>query len=340
MYRRLLPLIMIFIIAPPIWLTEGSDPAWSPDGTYIAYAARDGLRVMDATGSNNILLVDTVGYGPMAEAEWSPNGNKIAFVTQGEESENYLYIMDADGTDVKLLVTEEAGIGQTVAWSPAGDKILYMRVNPQGLFVFSFSIVSIDADGSNQKELVPAGAFPTWSPDGSTIAYSAESDGAKSSIFLMNADGTNQRRLTPPMALVRHAAWAFNSNKILFVGGEGSTTNIFVVDATGGEPTNLTNDVAPSQVWSPSWSPDGNRIAFLRDEPGDSYIRNLVVMNSDGSDQMLLTESLTEEGYAQVSFYPSWSPDSKQIAFSLSIVPNIPINDSSGGIYLVAIPDK
>ena len=90
------------------------------------------------------------------------------------------------------------------------------------------------------------------------------------------------------------------------------TAEIYVMDADGGNQQNLTND--PNDDWSPSWSPDGERIVFSSNRDGnrDGNRNNyeIYVMDADGNNQQRLTDN---------DFYdsaPSWSPDGKRIVFT------------------------
>lgn len=156
---------------------------------------------------------------------------------------------------------------------------------------------------------------PTWSPDGSRIAFTSNR-GGDFDIYVMDADGSDQRRLTDMVGRDSSPAWSPRGDRIAFVNG-GDTTfaglvnstecndpNIYLVSADGGLPVKLTDKGANTD---PSWSPDGKRIAFTSDRDGDYEIYLLDVAANH------LVRLTNNEGVDDVD--PSWSPDGAGIAF-------------------------
>ena len=175
------------------------------------------------------------------------------------------------------------------------------------------------------------------------IAFSSDRDG-NTEIYVMAADGKNQRRLTNNPASDYSPSWSPDGKRIAFVSRRDGhvhpirgrpTSEIYVMDADGGNQQNLTND--PHHDWSPSWSPDGKRIVFGSDRDWDNNPHNteIYVMKADGTNQRRLTNNLTED------MYPAWSPDGGRIAFSarreghvvhnLDITYEIYVMDADGG---------
>ena len=163
-------------------LTNGSgwdrNPAWSPDGTKIAFSTTTEIWVMNADGTDRKKLSDIGQYFWPA---WSPDGTKIAFKSA---SNGDICVMNADGSGQKNLTNSPAW-EDNPGWSPDG------RIT----FMCDGGILIMNADGSDQRILIPVGAESlAWSPDGSRIAFVSQV-GSGTDIWVMNADGTNQMKL-------------------------------------------------------------------------------------------------------------------------------------------------
>jgi Tol biopolymer transport system component len=196
---------------------------WSPDGTRIAFGRYSGplrnstnsLRVMDADGSNEALLVELtdVDLGPLA---WSPDGSRIAFM-RGSTAERGggLWVVNADGTNpqrmkVQDYSTEVQAIhDRPFAWSPDGRWIA-MLGGPEdpALGGPGSALTLVAPDGSGERVIGRPGDGHeandfAWSPDGSQLVFSdggveAPSSPPRwdpSSIYVINVDGTGQRRI-------------------------------------------------------------------------------------------------------------------------------------------------
>ncbi len=174
-------------------LARGLSPAWSPDGSKIAYASPGdilcppgrgprctGLSIMNADGSgqHRVPVPETdVGEYP----SWSPDGKRIV-LNSNLSGSHVMYIVNVDGSNVVDL--SKVGEGWQVDWSPDGRSILFAsgRDLPAGYD----DIYVMRPDGSGMKRLTHnRGYTPAWSPDGTHIAFPAPGG-----LFVMRADGS------------------------------------------------------------------------------------------------------------------------------------------------------
>jgi Tol biopolymer transport system component len=145
--------------------------AISPDGSRVVFAAWGdhlGLYVVDTEGGRPVRF-PLPGAEGMADPTFSPDGTRIAYVASGE-SENHVWVMDADGGNAHEILMDEAIAGVTgLQWSPTGDRLAIGvgdHEGSDGLAIYTFA-----PDGSDFTRVTLGGISPYWSPDGSQIAY-------------------------------------------------------------------------------------------------------------------------------------------------------------------------
>jgi dipeptidyl aminopeptidase/acylaminoacyl peptidase len=212
-------------------------------------------------------------------------------------------------------------------------------------------IYTMNPDGSSLTLIrpesclpVPCSPAPSWSPDGSLIAF--QEDGQ---IKVMNSAGGDVRTIATPVAQpltrqpwspsskeltfgsgdslvvastdghvryvtgdsspVRAAAWSPSGSSIAYVSG----TSLRVVDASGGTAKTIASETAPDL----NWSPDGNRIAFTR-------VDGIWVVDADGSDLQHIVPPGAPLGVSN----PVWSPDGTKVLFEQSDGGNFPLYDT------------
>jgi Tol biopolymer transport system component len=266
----------------------------------IAYQSRGSresmwsVYVMNSDGSDRTRLTEGQS-GFLAAPSWSPDGSKIAFVSDREGNPD-IWVMDSDGTNLVNL-TKNTAKDHSPAWSPDGEWIAFASVRDS----LYWELYLMQPDGSNVQRLTwwedASDLSPTWSPDGTRLAFASKRDG-NWEIYSMDRDGGNLVRLTNHPADDTNPAWSPDGSRIAFESTRDRYAEIYVMPSIGGEPVNLSN--APfSSEHGPTWSPDGGRIAFYSDRDGEW---DIYVMASDGSDVVKLTGDNTND---QV---PAWRP--------------------------------
>jgi Tol biopolymer transport system component len=253
-------------------------------------------------------------YSPV----FSPDGAKIAFrgyPRQGLSASggaNYdLYVMNADGSGATNVTTSpddvQSGFSQYYAqWSPDSSMIAYDS-DDGGLYV-------VKADGSDMGKLVEGGN-PTWSPDGSWIAFVMGRDHG-ADLWKIHPDGTGLTQLTQVTGWDELPVWSPDGSRITFL----SQRVLYLVNADG-TGLSILADIKGAFPFQPQWSPDRARLVFEVEMPsetpsgqaGRNY--NIFAVDADGSGLIDLTPTadITEN-------YPIWSPDGTKIAFGASEV--------------------
>ena len=206
-------------------------PVWSPAGTRIVYGVRGGtIYSVDVEGGDHALLVRLQRNVESIDAlEWSPDGAHMAILAAGG-LQRRLYVMNADASDLRVLVDdfEPGGWGPgwfpgdpfvQLAWSPDGTRLTYPTFSGPDQRELRIWTASLDGSAPSlvashtNDECCVDGGDPVWSPDGSQIAFATDSafgGGAGPTHLVVNADGTGEPseidRLT---YLSWHGGWYF-----------------------------------------------------------------------------------------------------------------------------------
>jgi len=229
------------------------EPAWSPDGTRIAFSSRRGgsfdIYVMNADGTGTEQLTSTKEDD--SHPTWSPDGEQIAFA---RDAPGDIFVMSSDGPGA-LRISDPLAQEAEPAWSLDGDWIAYIRRTP-GTPVREVWLVR--PDGSERHALTSEGAkayTPAWSPDSARIVFSSDQNGEVFELYTVGIDGKGRRSVTPTAGDLFEPAWSPDGSKIAF--SEGGA--IFTVELGGGDVKKLTdtenNDSSPA--WNPSPPKEG-----------------------------------------------------------------------------------
>ncbi len=254
-------------------------------------------------------------------------------------------VREAKGYTVTQL-TFEPGYESEPAWSPDGNEIAFVS-DRDG----NYEIYVMDANGSNQERLtynIYSDGTPAWSPNGVEIAFTS-SRGGTSEIYLMESNGSNQRRVTDSYEILDRPwfgltystspAWSPDESKIAFEVGliwdNGSVnSDIYMLDMYDNTVGKITNDVLnPEMVipsfntdQSPSWSPDGDKIAYIIHK----FKRGIKVKNVEATDPNDRGHLVLHEHPCFV-YHVEWSPMGNHFAFSMACT------SISASVYIVPV---
>lgn len=327
-------------------------PVISPDGSRIAYmSSHDGtwqIYVSHLDGSAPSRVTSDLTRDALAP-QWSPDGSKIVFYSQGADDSEIRTVRAAGGGGEVTLTS--GGQDSYPDYSPDGTRIVFERTTGANADIWV-----MHADGSGAAALRATAdreLYPSWSPDGKWIAFCAPGPKSPIDIWVMRADGTAAHDVTPDRYADADVSWTPDSQSLLFTSfRDGRNWSLYTTPVDGGAVKQLRPgpgdfpsegpdgrlvfDAYKTSSWQvcvrtggvstclaqgiePALSPDGTRIAFYNN--GNLWL---------GSASRGPATKLVAAGPYASS--PAWSPEGRALAFVA------PISRTKFGLYTLTLP--
>lgn len=294
-------------------------------GTYLA-----GIFVDRESASRDAASVEVVrltsGAGVERSPSWSPDGRSVAYVS---DRDGHLGIWIRQVPGERAIRVSLPGVDEAQpVWSPDGERIAFVSARNRGgrlgiflgsrpieIYVFGQDgdLFVMPAFGGTARKLADDAYDPTWSPDGSRLAFRSVHEGewrlytaVLETGEITRLDGVEPRALEP--------AWSPDGRWIAYVGGASAATgwDIFLVPATGGKPVQLTHD-RTSIALAPTWSRDGSSIIYSSNRAGPLNLWRLPIDRMTGratGPPERLTTGIGED------IDPSVSPNGSTISYA------------------------
>jgi len=266
----------------------------------------------------SLIIPISSAVGPIPDtneifSSWSPDGQKIIFISYGPMSQG-IFIVKPDGSDLQKISSD----GWNPSWSPDGTKIVLTQVfennnsinqnveisllaiNTRNVTRLTYGgakksvpkfsadgkkivfesydnyIYFMNSDGTNMRKIAEFARFPEWSPDGQKIVYRCYEP---NSIWVVNPDGTDKKNVFDDYkyTISSNFRWTPDSNYLLLNNHSNTITKVNISN-----PTDIEYIYDPVAHWNPEYSPDGNYVTFVSSMDGGNP--DLFVARSNGSD--------------------------------------------------------
>lgn len=289
-----------FSPTPEISPSPQITPSGGGPGKIAFVSERSGLPqifIIDIDGSELTQLTNIADGA--CQPTWSPDGQHLLFTSPCQKkAKQYpnagIFIMNADGTDVRPLITLVGGVFDA-DWSGVGVAFTYLENNRTGIWI-------ANEDGSEAKRISRSNSIdsqPNWSPEGDKLVFVNTSALGSPTIFWMFSDGsfpgTNPEYVTRNQ-LVSSPDWSPTGEYVAY---EADNLHIFLIewDAKGYNEIQLTIK-GPNA--DPAWSPDGQWLAF--ESWRETANHDIYFMMINGNQQIRLT---MDEAW---DYQPAWRP--------------------------------
>ncbi|MFG0260139.1 MAG: TolB family protein, partial [Phycisphaerales bacterium JB041] len=189
---------------------------------------------------------------------WSPEGTRIAFVSERDSPRGELYTMNTDGSNITRLTNNDR-YEEVPSWSRDGRYLAFGALaqteheEDQTLQIFTLDLATLT---ERQLTSLPGhNSAPRFSPDGTRIAFygTVGEDFAGTDIYTIAPDGTNLTNLTSDAEPDWQPEFSADGSRIIFCRGPGNPLDIYVMNADGSNRQRINN--TPGRDEQPHWRP-------------------------------------------------------------------------------------
>jgi Tol biopolymer transport system component len=279
------------LTSPPEGSFGDKRPAFSPDGTLIAFArstskfAYGDLDVwVQPVEGGEARRLTFGGYEHSPNPVWTPGGREILFTEHWGVSRAGVWRVSLDGGEPQPV----PGVGRGAFYpSIRGGRMVYMQTTHSPISIWRVPGRRGSDRARAPEKLIASTVDDTkgrYSPDGRKIAFQSRRSGGVYNIWVCDSDGSNPVQVTS----LNHAGavgWSPDGRRLVFDSDDTGDYDLYVIDAEGGAPRRLTRQ--PSADTSASWSRDGRWIYFRSDRSGSNQIWKIP---SQGGPAVQLTE--------------------------------------------------
>ena len=261
-------LLMLNVSISPLFARAPKTPkilfTSAPQGNYEVF-------IMNPDGSEKVNLTQHPANDQ--QAVWSPSGDQILFVSDRNDDMEDLYLMNADGSNVRRVFNGNRKTNKSSpTWSPDGRQIAYAAIDWNDS---KSTIYIVTLGEQKQKELVIGGTDPAWSPDGTEIACIIDER-----LTFVNLHTRERKQFLPKKAVQwQHLpSWSAIGDKLAFSGNNDpfpavqdrqqhnewmDKHTIFIANRDGRGFQQVVDEAGPF-AWSPELSPDGEKILYTQ----------------------------------------------------------------------------
>src|SRR5262245_30225428 len=253
------------------------------------------IYTVNPDGSARLRLTSTLPNGGSDTPSWSADGKRLLFTVfrnDPDDDHSRIWVMHADGTHKHKVASDAAGFRDyRPQYTPNAKRIVFSRCLPNDGVC---AIWDMRADGTHKRPLTPyvhgqsnerVDFSSSVSPDGDRIAFTRFfSGGLMARVFVMGSDGSNPHAITPPRLEGGQPDWAPDGKRIAFNSNTPRTgSSVFTMKPNGSDLRRITPDRFPHNDALPSYSPQGDRIAFASDRNySDACCNDLFEIGSAG----------------------------------------------------------